>query len=97
MCKIRIAWRLVVDIFLWCNANFVPFPSGMLVGTPNRKQENYEQTPSVSGFGVRIVNEWNDLPATTVHVCAKTMNHLRNAVDKALKKKYNLNKFHAVI
>ena len=31
MCKICIAQRLVVDIFLWCNANFVPFPSGMLV------------------------------------------------------------------
>ena len=31
MCKICIAWRLVVDIFPWCNVNFVPFPSGMLV------------------------------------------------------------------
>ena len=26
MCKICIARRLVVDIFPWCNANFVPFP-----------------------------------------------------------------------
>ena len=31
MCKICIARRLVVDIFPWCNANFVPFPSGTLV------------------------------------------------------------------
>ena len=31
MCKICIAWRLVVNIFLWCNANFVPFPRGTLV------------------------------------------------------------------
>ena len=31
MCKICIVQCLVVDIFLWCNANFVPFPSGTLV------------------------------------------------------------------
>ena len=31
MCKICIARRLVVDIFPWCSANFVPFPSGTLV------------------------------------------------------------------
>ena len=31
MCKTCIARRLAVDIFLWCNANFVPFPSGTLV------------------------------------------------------------------
>ena len=31
MCKICIARRLVVDIFPWCNANSVPFPSGTLV------------------------------------------------------------------
>ena len=31
MCKICIVRRLVVDIFPWCNANFVPFPSGTLV------------------------------------------------------------------
>ena len=31
MCKICIARCLVVDIFPWCNANFVPFPSGTLV------------------------------------------------------------------
>ena len=31
MCKICIARRLVVDVFPWCNANFVPFPSGTLV------------------------------------------------------------------
>ena len=31
MCKICIARHLVVDNFLWCNANFVPFPSGTLV------------------------------------------------------------------
>ena len=31
MCKICIARRLVVDIFPWCNANFVPFPIGTLV------------------------------------------------------------------
>ena len=31
MCKICIARRLVVDIFPWCNANFMPFPRGMLV------------------------------------------------------------------
>ena len=31
MCKICIARRLVVDIFPWCNANFVPSPSGTLV------------------------------------------------------------------
>ena len=29
--KICIARRLVVDIFPWCNAKFVPFPSGTLV------------------------------------------------------------------
>ena len=32
MCKICIARRLVVDIFPWCNANFVPFPIRTLVG-----------------------------------------------------------------
>ena len=31
MFKICIARRLVVDIFPWCNARFVPFPSGTLV------------------------------------------------------------------
>ena len=31
MCKICIARRLIVDIFPWCNANFVPFPSRTLV------------------------------------------------------------------
>ena len=31
MCKICITRRLVVDIFPWCNTNFVPFPSGTLV------------------------------------------------------------------
>ena len=31
MWKICIARRLVVDIFLWYNTNFVPFPSGTLV------------------------------------------------------------------
>ena len=31
MCKICIARGLVVDIFPWCNVNFVPFPSGALV------------------------------------------------------------------
>ena len=31
MCKICIARHLVVDIFPWCNANFVPFPSRTLV------------------------------------------------------------------
>ena len=31
MCKICIARHLVVDIFPWCSANFVPFPSGTLV------------------------------------------------------------------
>ena len=31
LCKICIAWRLVVDIFPWCNAHYVPFPSGTLV------------------------------------------------------------------
>ena len=31
MCKICIAGCLVVDIFPWSNANFVPFPSGTLV------------------------------------------------------------------
>ena len=31
MCKICIARRLIVNIFPWCNANFVPFPSGTLV------------------------------------------------------------------
>ena len=31
LCRICIARRLVVDIFPWCNANFVPFPSGTLV------------------------------------------------------------------
>ena len=31
MCRICIARRLVVDIFPWCNANFVPFPSGTVV------------------------------------------------------------------
>ena len=37
MCKICIARRLVVDIFPWCNANFVPFPSGTLVA---RRMQN---------------------------------------------------------
>ena len=32
MCEICIAWPLVVDIVPWCNGNFVPFPSGTLVG-----------------------------------------------------------------
>ena len=36
MCKICIARRLVIDIFPWCNANFVPFPSGTLVARPMR-------------------------------------------------------------
>ena len=36
MCKICIARRLVVDIFPWCNANFVPFPSGTLVARQMR-------------------------------------------------------------
>ena len=31
LCKICIARRLVVDIFPWCNAHYVPFPSGTLV------------------------------------------------------------------
>ena len=31
MCKICIVRRLIVDIFPWCNANFLPFPSGTLV------------------------------------------------------------------
>ena len=31
MCKICTARRLVVNIFPWCNANFVPFPSRTLV------------------------------------------------------------------
>ena len=31
LCKICIARRLVVDIFPWCNANYVAFPSGTLV------------------------------------------------------------------
>ena len=31
MCKICFARHLVVNIFLWCNANFVPFPIGTLV------------------------------------------------------------------
>ena len=31
MFKICIERHLVVDIFPWCNANFVPFPSGKLV------------------------------------------------------------------
>ena len=31
MCKICIVQHLVVNIFPWCNANFVPFPSGTLV------------------------------------------------------------------
>ena len=37
MCKICIARRLVVDSFPWCNANFVPFPSGTLVA---RRMQN---------------------------------------------------------
>ena len=36
MCKICIARHLVVDIFLWCNANFVSFPSGTLVARQMR-------------------------------------------------------------
>ena len=36
MCKICIARHLVVDIFLWCNANFGPFPSGTLVACQMR-------------------------------------------------------------
>ena len=36
MCKICIARRLVVDIFPWCNANFVPFRSGTLVARQMR-------------------------------------------------------------
>ena len=31
LCKICIARRLVLDIFPWCNAHYVPFPSGTLV------------------------------------------------------------------
>ena len=31
LCKICIARRLVVYIFPWCNAHYVPFPSGTLV------------------------------------------------------------------
>ena len=31
LCKICIARRLVVDIFPWYNAHYVPFPSGTLV------------------------------------------------------------------
>ena len=38
MCKICIARRLVVDIFPWCNANFVPFPSGTLVARRMRNE-----------------------------------------------------------
>ena len=34
----------------------------------------------------RIVNEWSDLPATTI--CVKTMDPFKNGVDKALEK-YN--------
>ena len=37
MCKICIARCLVVDIFPWCNANFVPFPSRTLVA---RRMQN---------------------------------------------------------
>ena len=37
MCKLCIAWRLVVNIFPWCNANFVPFPSRTLVA---RRMQN---------------------------------------------------------
>ena len=33
LCKICIARRLVVDIFPWCNAHYVPFPSGTLVAS----------------------------------------------------------------
>ena len=36
MCKICIARRLVVDIFPWRNANFVPLPSGTLVACQMR-------------------------------------------------------------
>ena len=36
MCKICIARRLVVDIYPWCNANFVPFPSAGVLNYMSR-------------------------------------------------------------
>ena len=43
MCKICIARRLVVDIFPWCNANFVPFPSGTMVARRMRNESISQQ------------------------------------------------------
>ena len=40
MCKFCIARRLIVDIFPWCNANFVPFPSWTLVARPMQNGSN---------------------------------------------------------
>ena len=41
MCKICIVRRLVDDIFPWCNANFMPFPSGTLVAHRMRNGRIY--------------------------------------------------------
>ena len=46
MCKICIARRLVVDIFPWCNANFVPFPRGTLVA---RRMQNGSLAAEMGG------------------------------------------------
>ena len=48
LCKICIARRLVVDIFPWCNAHYVPFPSETLVA---RRMGNGSISQAFKGGG----------------------------------------------
>ena len=74
MCKICIARRLVVDIFPWCNANFVPFPSGTLVARRMRngrinwyKPQHYLRFKPINSF-----------ICITVWICINILNVLIN-------------------
>ena len=66
MLKIYIARRLVVDNFLWCNANFVPFPSGTLVA--RRMQNGRIAIVVIKGYAKgyvyifeQLLRQWLDL------------------------------------
>ena len=58
MCKICIALRLVVNIFPWCNANFVPFPSGTLVAHRMGNRTIYSRTLVLFFKKVLIILRW---------------------------------------
>ena len=78
MCKICIAWRLIVDIFPWCNANFVPFPSGTLVARRMRTGELH-LSDCTHSFFIQSTDGTQKQPIRAAHRLIKTqIGHARD-------------------